>query len=175
MLGQVVLSACLEAFYFMVPLQGSRNGVSASTIGIIISCAFVANCAIRSFMPLLLARYHERQLLVAMFFVAAASIFPFALFSSPPVLMLLSAGVGVCHGIAMPILTSLIYTASPPGRQGEVSGVRTMFTNGSITVTQLLAGGLGSLVGIAPVMWLVALLAFGGGWYSRRRAAAGAG
>jgi MFS family permease len=167
-LSNVLISACLEVFYLFVPLHGTRVGVSASMIGVIMSSAFVANFTMRSLMPMLLRNLSEGTLLAVMFCVAGASIAPFALFSSPAMLMLLSAGVGLCHGVAVPILSSLIFTASPAGRQGEVAGVRAVLMSGTVGVAQVAAGGLSGLIGIAPVMALVAAATFGGAWFVRR-------
>ena len=172
MVAQVLAGVCLEAFYFIVPLHGHHIGISASTIGVIITCAFISNCTTRALMPMLLRRNDERRMVAVVFCIAGLSILPFALFSHPLMLMLLAAGVGICHGVALPILSSLLYTASPEGRQGEVGGARTVFVNSAISLTQFMAGSLSGIIGIAPVTWLVALAAFGGGWYTRRLRAA---
>ena len=169
---QVLAGSCLETFYFIVPLHGAQSGLSASTIGVITSCAFVANCTARTLLPVWTRHRDERRVMSVVFFIAAVSIFPFALTAQPWLLMLFAAGVGVCHGAAFPILTSLIYTASPPGRQGELSGARVMLTAGGVSFNQFLAGGLSSLFGLVPVTWLVAAMALAAGWYSRRQAQA---
>ncbi len=164
----VMIGACMEAFYFVVPLHGTAVGLSATTIGTIISCAFVANFAIRSFMPMLLRMYSEVNLVVAMFLIAAVSIAPVGFFSSAAPLMLLAAGVGMCHGITMPILMSMAFTASPPGRQGEVAGARSVLNYSSIGTTQVAVGAFSGLVGIGPVMWTVAAITCGAAWYMKR-------
>jgi len=48
---QVLAGSCLETFYFIVPLHGAQSGLSASTIGVITSCAFVSNCTSRMLVP----------------------------------------------------------------------------------------------------------------------------
>ena len=164
----VLIGGCMEAFYFVVPLHGTAVGLSATTIGTIISCAFVANFAIRSFMPMLLRLYSEVNLVVAMFVIAAVSIAPVGFFSSATPLMLLAAGVGMCHGITMPILLSMAFTASPPGRQGEVAGARSVLNYASIGGTQVAVGAFSGLVGIGPVMWTVAAITLGAAWYMKR-------
>ena len=164
----VMIGACMEAFYFVVPLHGTAVGLSATTIGMIISCAFVANFAIRSFMPMLLRLYNEVNLVVAMFIIAGVSMAPVGFFSSAAPLMVLAAGVGMCHGITMPILMSMAFTASPPGRQGEVAGARSVLNYTSIGSTQLAVGAFSSLVGIGPVMWTVAAITFGAAWFMKR-------
>lgn len=164
----VMIGACMEAFYFVVPLHGTAVGLSATTIGTIISCAFVANFAVRSFMPMLLRTFSEVNLVITLFLIAAASIAPVAFFSSAPPLMLLAAGVGMCHGIPMPILMSMAFTASPPGRQGEVAGARSVLNYSSIGSTQLAVGAFSSMVGIGPVMWTVAAITCGAAWFMKR-------
>jgi MFS family permease len=165
---QVMIGACMEAFYFIVPLHGTAVGLSATTIGTIISCAFVANFAIRSFMPMLLRMYSEVNLVIAMFLIAAVSIAPVGFFSSAGPLMLLAAGVGMCHGITMPVLMSMAFTASPPGRQGEVAGARSMLNYMSIGGTQVAVGAFSSLLGVGPVMWTVAAITCGAAWLMKR-------
>jgi MFS family permease len=88
-------------------------------------------------------------------------------------LMALSFLLGVGLGCAQPMIMSLLYAASPPGRQGEVVGVRTTLLNASHTVLPLLFGALAAL-GMGPVFWAMAVLLLAGGWFSlRRRAHAG--
>lgn len=91
---------------------------------------------------MLLRRYSEVNLVVAMFLIAAVSIAPTGFFSSAAPLMLLAAGVGMCHGITMPILMSMAFTASPPGRQGEVAGARSVLNYCTMGGTQVAGGRL---------------------------------
>ncbi len=160
MFSHLMVSVCMEAFYFAVPLHGTRAGLSASMIGMIISAAFVSNFVSRSFIAVLIRRYGETALVSTVFMIAGVSVASFAHFTLPAALMVAAAGVGICHGMAVPIITSITFTASPPGRQGEVSGVRTMMLNGSVALMQVAVGALSSLVGIAPVMWGMGAMAF---------------
>lgn len=167
-MAHVMISVAIEAFYFTVPLHGARVGLSASMIGMIISVAFVANFLSRGFVALMIRQVGEAALASAVFVIAGVSVAAFAHFTLPAALMVAAAGVGICHGMAIPIITSVAYTASPPGRQGEVSGVRTMMLNGSIALMQVVLGGLSALVGIAPVMWGMGALAFAAARLVRR-------
>jgi MFS family permease len=110
---------------------------------------------------MLLRMYSEVNLVIAMFLIAAVSIAPVGFFSSAGPLMLLAAGVGMCHGITMPVLMSMAFTASPPGRQGEVAGARSMLNYMSIGGTQV-------AVGVGPVMWTVAAITCGAAWLMKR-------
>jgi hypothetical protein len=65
---------------------------------------------------------------------------------------------------------SLLYEASPPGRQGEAVGVRTTMLNASHTAIPLASGAVSSAVGMSPAFWLLALCLLSGAWFVRRRA-----
>ena len=67
--------------------------------------------------------------------------------------MALSFLLGLGLGCAQPVIMSLLYDASPPGRQGEAVGVRTTLLNGSHTLLPLASGALGAALGMAPVFW----------------------
>ena len=67
-------------------------------------------------------------------------------------------------GVAPPVLSSLLYGASPPGRQGEVIGLRTSVQFGLSAAAPLLFGALSTLLGMAPVLWA---LSGGMAWASR--------
>jgi hypothetical protein len=65
---------------------------------------------------------------------------------------------------------SLLYEASPPGRQGEAVGVRTTMINASSTFIPLASGALSVLAGsMSPAFWLLAACLLAGAWFARRR------
>jgi hypothetical protein len=64
---------------------------------------------------------------------------------------------------------SLVYEASPPGRQGEAVGLRTSLLNGSHTLMPLASGAFSTLAGMGPMFWLLALFLLGGAWFARQR------
>jgi MFS family permease len=83
--------------------------------------------------------------------------------------MALSFILGLGLGCAQPIIMSLLYEASPPGRQGEAVGMRTSLLNGSHTLIPLASGALSAVAGMGPVFWLLAAFLFGGAWFARQR------
>jgi MFS family permease len=85
-----------------------------------------------------------------------------------PPLLLLSFVLGLGLGSAQPVIMSLLYAASPPGRQGEAVGLRTSLLNGSHTLIPLVSGAASTALGMSPVFWALAVLLLGGAWYSRR-------
>jgi len=101
--------------------------------------------------------------------IAGTAYILFPVFSSVPLLMALSFILGLGLGCAQPIIMSLLYEASPPGRQGEAVGMRTSLLNGSHTLIPLGSGALSAVAGMGPVYWLLAALLLGGAWFARQR------
>jgi hypothetical protein len=64
---------------------------------------------------------------------------------------------------------SLLYEASPPGRQGEAVGIRTTVMNGSQTFIPLASGAMSAALGMTPVFALIAGALFIGAWFARQR------
>jgi len=86
-----------------------------------------------------------------------------------PALMGLSFLLGLGLGCAQPVIMSLLYEASPAGRQGEVVGVRTLTLNASHTFIPLVSGALSAALGMAPVFVLLAAGLLTGAWFSRQQ------
>ena len=95
---------------------------------------------------------------------AAYSMFPF--FTQVPMLMALSFLLGIGLGCAQPMIMSLLYAASPAGRQGEVVGVRTTMMNASHTLLPL---AFGALAALGMVFWSMSALLVSGSAFVRWR------
>lgn len=165
-----LLSMAWDLYTFVIPIYGSRIGLSASTIGVIMGTFAIATFAVRLVMPLLARRVKEWHTVSAALLIAAGtySLFPF--FSSVPLLIGLSFVLGIGLGCSQPMVMALLYNTSPAGRQGEAVGVRTTVMNASHTVLPLVFGALGAALGMGPVFWSMAgLLAAGGYFINRRR------
>jgi MFS family permease len=83
-------------------------------------------------------------------------------------LMVLAFLIGAGLGGAQPMIMSLLYDTAPHGRGGEAVGVRTLLLNISQAGIPLLFGALGSVLGMAPVFWTMALSLLAGSWYANR-------
>ncbi len=164
-----LLSMGWDLYTFVIPIYGSRVGLSASTIGVIMGTFAVATFAVRLVMPLLVRRVKEWHTVTAALLITAGtySLFPF--FTSVPLLMALSFVLGIGLGCAQPMVMALLYNTSPPGRQGEAVGVRTTVMNASHTVLPLVFGGLGAALGMGPVFWSMAALLGAGAWFVNRQ------
>lgn len=165
----LLLASGWDLFTFLIPLYGARLGLSAAAIGVILSTFALATLTVRIAMPVLIRKLKQWVIIFAALGVSGTCylLFPFAQAVAP--LMALSFVLGLGLGSAQPVIMSLLYAASPPGRQGEAVGVRTSLLNGSHTLIPLASGAASSAVGMAPVFWVLAAFLLGGAWFARRQ------
>jgi len=143
--------------------QGDR------AIGVILSTFAVATLIVRMLMPVLIRKLRQWVIIFSALAISGTCylVFPWAQSVAP--LLVLSFVLGLGLGSAQPVIMSLLYAASPPGRQGEVIGVRTSMLNGSHTFLPLAMGALGAALGMGPVFWsMAAFLSCGAGIAWRR-------
>jgi predicted MFS family arabinose efflux permease len=164
-----LLNMAWDMFTFMVPVQGTQIGLSASSIGLIMGSFGVATLIVRLAMPLLTRRVSEWQTLTFAMAVAAIVYSLFPLVTGLSVLMLLAFALGLGMGMAQPTVLSLIHRTAPPGRTGEAIGVRTTFLNSSQVFMPIVFGALSAATGMVPAFWTLALILSAGSFYSRRR------
>jgi len=159
-----------DLYSFLMPLYGARLGLAAATIGSIMASFALATFVVRLAMPVLIRRVRQWRVLVASMAIAGASYVLFPFVTSVPLLMADSFALGLGLGCAQPVIMSLLYEASPPGRQGEAVGVRTTMINASSTFIPLASGALSVAAGsMAPAFWLLAACLLAGAWFARRR------
>ncbi len=163
-----LLSMAWDMFTFMVPVQGARIGLSASSIGTIMGTFGVATFLVRLSMPWIARRFTEWQMLTAALVITAGVYSLFPLFTALPLLLALAFVLGLGLGSAQPMVLSLLHLTAPPGRVGEAIGVRTTFLNSSQVFMPLLFGTLGTAMGMVPAFWTLAVILGVGGVYSGR-------
>jgi predicted MFS family arabinose efflux permease len=166
----LLLASGWDLFTFLIPLYGARLGLSAAAIGVILSTFALATLTVRVAMPVLIKKLRQWVIIFAALGISGTCylLFPFA--QAVPPLMALSFVLGLGLGSAQPVIMSLLYAASPPGRQGEAVGVRTSLLNGSHTLIPLASGAASSALGsMAPVFWVLAAFLLGGAWFARRQ------
>jgi MFS family permease len=153
--GLAVASSELFAFY--VPVFAHSIGLPASTIGIILGAYAAAVFLSRFMLPVLLRRRRAAEIMVATMLLAAGAFLLFPLLASVYALMGMAFIIGIGMGCAQPLLMTMSYEKSPPGRTGEVTGLRLTANNVARIVIPLLSGALGAAFGAAPVFWLNAV------------------
>ncbi len=164
-----LLNMAWDLYAFVVPIYGSRIGLSASTIGAVMGSFAIATFAVRLLLPLLIRRVQPWHVITVALSIAAAVYCLFPLFTSVPLLIALSCVLGIGLGCSQPMVMTLLYNTSPPGRQGEALGVRTTVMNASHTALPLAFGALGAALGMFPVFWAMAALLGAGAWFVNRR------
>ena len=169
LLVSAVLAMGWDLFTFLIPLYGASINLPASTIGAILSTFAVATLTVRTVMPMLVGRIGQWTVITSALAVSGASYVAFPFVSQVPFLMALSFLLGLGLGAAQPMIMSLLYEVSPPGRQGEAVGLRTMMLNGSHTMIPLLSGTLSAAAGTGPVFWALAVALGCGAWFARRQ------
>lgn len=149
-------SASWDIHAFLVPLLGYERGLSASTIGTILGAFAIAATAIRIGLPVIAARFAEKQVIAAacVITVLIFCIYPFTTQALP--MIICSCVLGAALGCVQPMIMSLLTQVTPLERQGEAIGLRLMAINSSSFLLPMVAGSFGALIGIAPVFWVVA-------------------
>lgn len=158
-----------DLYSFLLPLYGAQIGLAAGTIGVVMSTFAVATFVVRMAMPILIRRVKQWVVIASAMAISGTAYLLFPFVQNVPALMALSFLLGLGLGCAQPVIMSLLYEASPEGRQGEVVGVRTLTLNASHTFIPLVSGALSAAVGMAPVFVLLAVALLSGGWYSRQQ------
>jgi MFS family permease len=146
-----VLSSAWDLYQFLMPLYGKHLGLSASTIGMVLSAFATAIVIVRVLIPALARRYSDGQLITGAIFVTCLAYLLFPLVSSPLLLACVSFVLGLGVGAGQPLSMTLIYNLSPPGRAGEASGMRVSFNHMTHVAVPLIFGTMGAAAGLGPV------------------------
>ena len=153
-----------DMFAFLVPLEGTRIGLSASTIGLIMSSFAVATFLVRLALPRMVASTGEFTVMGVSMMAVAVLYMLWPMFHNPYVLVGLAFALGLTLGVAQPLVMSIVHSAAPESRSGEAVGIRVTIMSGSQTFLPLTFGGLSAAVGTAgPLFWGFGLLMGGVG------------
>ena len=156
-----------DLYGFYVPIYGHSIGLSASTIGVILGVFAVASFVVRIVLPLFTRRYGVERVLSIAMFAGAAAFLPFPFIDFVPALLALSFAIGFALGCGQPLTLNIVYNRSPPGRSGEVTGLRLTINNITHIGVPLAAGALGTALGVAPVFWVSGAILAASGQLSR--------
>lgn len=147
------LSIAWDLFTFVMPIYGTRIGLSASVIGLILGVFGAAVFVVRLILPLVAQRAREWNTLIAAMILTGAVLLLFPLVEGVPLLMTLAFLLGLGLGGTQPLVLVLLYERAPPGRGAEVVGVRTLLLNFAQVSVPLAFGALGAVLGMVPVFW----------------------
>jgi predicted MFS family arabinose efflux permease len=152
----------IALFQFYIPIYGHGIGLSATTIGVVLSLFSAAAFVVRLIMPRLITWLGEGTVLAYALFLGAASLILVPFFTNAVVLSLLSFTFGLGMGCGQPITMMLTFSTSSEGHSGEVLGLRITVNHLARMVGPVVFGAIGSAFGIFPVFWANALMLVSG-------------
>jgi MFS family permease len=168
MIATSLISMSWDLQTFVIPVHGTRVGLSASQIGLVLGSFALATFVIRLAMPRLSRRFTEWEVLTYTLFCACGAFALFPFFASLAPLMVVAFVLGLGLGAAQPNIMSLVHLRSPIGRVGEALGLRSMIINSSQVILPLVFGAFGSVVGVGAMFWTMAAVVGGGGTAAQR-------
>jgi MFS family permease len=166
--GAAILTG-IDLFQFYMPIYGNAIGLSASTIGVVLSMFAAASFVVRLVMPALLRRWSAETVLTWSLYAGCLAYLIFPFFHSAVLLAAMAFALGLGLGCGQPLTLSLIYARAPQGRSGEALGLRVTINNFMHIVVPLMFGTIGSVFGVAPVFVANALILGGAGGLIGRR------
>ncbi|MEH7118429.1 MFS transporter [Neobacillus vireti] len=154
--GIILTGVGLYEFYF--PIYGKTLALSASTIGVIVSCNAFAYILSRLLMQWMLSKFKDETVLGGCLTLSAIAFFLIPLCEQAYLLMIISFIMGLGMGCCQPLSIVMAYNRSPAGRTGEVLGIRLTVNKTVQFFVPILFGSVGSLLGFFPVFWSNAVL-----------------
>jgi MFS family permease len=165
-----LLGSAWDLFVFAIPIYGTLTlGLTASTIGLVLSAFAAATFLVRLALPWISRRVREWSMITITMVVACVAYGLFPIVTTVPLLAAIAFLLGLGLGATQPSVMSLLYAKAPAGRAAEAVGVRAVILNASHTVLPLAFGGVGAALGMMPVFWAMAGLLAAGGFLSNRR------
>ena len=158
-----------DLYIFMVPVLGTELHLTATQIGSVLSFFAVAVFVVRLFMTRLTDRLGERGVMVSAMAVAGVTFIAFGFAHSYGVMMALSFVIGLGLGASQPIVLSILHDAAPPGRIGEVNGMRMTMISTSQWTMPLVFGMLSASTGTLPLFLIIGGGILSGSWFARRK------
>lgn len=158
---------------FLLPVYGTKIGLSPSEIGIVMAALAVALLSVRALIPVLVKRLGEPMLLAASMAVAAIACLVAPLADSFATLSMAAFVMGAGIGCGAPLGMTLVYNRSPPGRTSEAIGLRQTVNKSTEVAVPVVFGGAttaSAALGMIPIFWGVAALMMVGAMMMRHDA-----
>jgi MFS family permease len=158
-----------DLYAFMVPVLGSELNLTATQIGSVLSLFAVAVFVVRFFMTSLTRRLGERGVMISAMTISGFTFIAFAFAHHYSLMLALSFVIGLGLGASQPIILSMLHDAAPPGRIGEVNGMRMTMISTSQWTMPLVFGMLSASTGMLPLFLIVGGGILSGSWFARRK------
>ena len=165
--ASAVLSAAWDLHAFLIPIQGTRIGLTPSMIGWVLGAFSLATLAIRVAMPMVSRHFSEWKIIRLALLVGAAAYLLYPFVSHFWLMCGLAFVLGLALGSAQPHVMNILHTVSPSGRAGEALGLRSAVLNTSQVVWPLTFGVVGTALGMLPIFLSMAGAMGVANYYSR--------
>lgn len=166
--AMALLTVAWDVYGFAIPVHGTRIGLSASQIGIVMGAFAAATFTVRLAMPFFAHRLRPWPLLAASLLTAGLGYLGISFTENVGTMMALMFLLGLGLGAPQPMVLTLLHQSAPPGRAGEALGLRTTMINTSQTVMPLVFGALGAALGMAPIFWGMSAVLMLGSFFAHR-------
>jgi MFS family permease len=164
-----VIMIGFDLFNLYIPVYGRSLGFSATTIGLIIGAYGLAAFITRVLLPSATARWGETRVLTVALAVPACAFALIPLTGNVWLLAPLAFIIGLGIGCGQPLSMVLAFNAAPEGRSAEAIAMRLAVSYGAHVFLPPLFGAVGTMLGLAPVFWICAMLLGGGATLNRSK------
>ncbi len=157
--GIVLFSQEVTMSYF--PIFGQDLGLTGVMIGTIISVRGMAQMLIRPFLKKIISLFRRDRVLIFCLVVGGISIVLHGVLTGYWSLIAVAVFTGMTLGLATPMTLLAVSDIAPRDQGSQVLALRVMGNYLGQSISPLIFGFLGSLLGLAPVFWISgAILAF---------------
>jgi MFS family permease len=156
-----------DLFTFYLPIYGHSLGLSASAIGLLLGCFAAATLVTRFALPRLVAKVSGEKVLGNAMLLGACVFLVFPFVHTLVLLYAACFALGLALGCGQPLCMMLTFNRAPPGRSGEVTGLRLTVNHFTHFLVPLAAGAAGAAFGLVPVFWANAVFLATSGYLAR--------
>lgn len=154
LLANLAMFLCTTlVFFFFKPFAQS---LQMADPGPFFSVYTAAAIAVRLLAGPLYDRLPKEAVLVAALICLAGCMIGFAMATDPQRLLLLAGGYGVCLGLAMPLLSAVMFSISPPAMRGTTMNLMLFMMDASYVFGPMAGGALLASGAGFPSLFLVA-------------------
>ncbi len=153
-----ILLTGIDLLQFYMPIYGHSIGLSATRIGMVLAAFSAASFVVRVWMPAIVKRMGENNVLTFALGVAAVTYLIIPWLSSVWMLATCTFVLGLGMGCCQPLAMMMIFNRAPEGQSGEALGLRQTINHFTHMAVPICFGGLGTFFGVAPVFVVTALM-----------------
>lgn len=152
------------------PLYGTKMGMTAGEIGVVLSISALMTIIVRFVQYPLVQRFGRTRLMTVTLFLGAAAYAAIPATGSPALLTVIIAFMGASLGIGQPLTMVYALNHTPSARHGEVLGLR-LSANRILQFSAPIAfGGVAGAFGLSSIFVVNGVLMAAGAFFTRIRA-----